>query len=138
MGGVTLRELLAASFLVVASFTLTILSTTIVKNSNAWPLLPLMFYIFTPIPLFLCTTRRDTGGDFGFGGGESSGSTWLEAIGHFLAGGFAAAGPSMALVQYHTGATTLVTMFMSLGSGLLLGGAVVMIHLASQPQQDSS
>ena len=123
-----LRELLIAAFLLTMSLMLTIFACTLIEDHNAWPLLPFVFYFFAPVPAFLCTRRSDSIM-------ESGGSSSFDNFGHFLIGLCAASGPSMSLVQYHTGAITISAMFMSLGSAALLGAAVGVVMFTSSKQE---
>jgi hypothetical protein len=126
MGG--LRELLVAAFLLTLSLMLTIFACTLIADHNAWPLLPFAFYFFAPVPAFLCSKRSDSIMD--------SGSSSFDNFGHFLIGLCAASGPSMSLVQYHTGAITIGALFMSLGSAALLAAAVGVLMFSNSKQQD--
>lgn len=124
MGGPGVRELLVSAFLMVLSMMLTVFACTLIKGKNAWPLLPMMFYFFTPVPFFLCVKR---GGNESILGGDNRADAFTN-FGHFIAGMTCAAGPSMSFVLYHTGAINTAALLMSLGSAVLLAAAVGVIY----------
>lgn len=130
--GIGVRELLGCTFLLVLSLLLTILACTVIPDHNAWPLLPWLFYFFVPIPAVACLRKQN---DSLFNS-ESDVRGVLHNLGLFFVGVFAASGPCMIFVQYHTDMTTLVAMFMSLGSTILLAAAGGVLAWSSRPRQD--
>jgi hypothetical protein len=116
-----IRELIVAAFLLVVAIMLTIFACTLIDDHNAYPLVPLVFYAFIPVPAILCITKQSTTG-FGSSGGSS-----MDNIGHFLLGLFSAAGPCMTLVLYHTDKMTLTAMFLCFGTAFFLGASGLML-----------
>ena len=136
-GKLGIKELLAAAFLLVMSIMVTIFACTLVKDSNAYPMAPLMFYIFAPVPFFLCgVPKPDNGGGF-MGGGQSAGSL-MTSISHFLVGLFAAGGPSMSFVLYHTALIGWPALLLSLLSAVLLVGSCAVIHFSHQAGREDA
>lgn len=116
-----IRELIVAAFLLVVAIMLTIFACTLIDDHNAYPLVPLVFYVFIPVPALLCITKQST---TGFG---SSGGTPMDNMGHFLLGMFAAAGPAMTLVLYHTDKMTLSAMLLCFGTAAFLAASAVVL-----------
>lgn len=127
------RELLLAAFLLVLAIMLTVFACTLIQDHNAYPLLPLMFYAFTPVPAFLCIRKSGSGG-FSSGGSSSA----FDNMGHFFLGLFATSGPCMAAVLYHTEKMTLDAMLMCFGTAVLLAGSGYVLHrsLSSSREND--
>ena len=117
-----IRELLIAAFLLVMSIMVTIFACTLVTEKNAFPLLPMLFYIFAPVPFFLCGVKKQAG--FMDGGG----SEMMTNLSHFFTGMFAAGGPAMTMVLWHTDTIGWPAMLLSLGSAVLLVASVCVIH----------
>lgn len=124
-----IQVLLLAAFVLVCSLLLTIFACTLIDDHNAYPLIPLIFYIFVPVPYLLCVRKKDSIY------ADRRAST-LENLGTFLVGLFSASGPCMSLVLYHTGKVTLTAMFMSLGSAVLLVGAAVLLGKSMKKEED--
>eukprot|EP01060_Flectonema_neradi_P000672 TRINITY_DN10419_c0_g1_i2.p1 TRINITY_DN10419_c0_g1~~TRINITY_DN10419_c0_g1_i2.p1 ORF type:complete len:126 (+),score=8.61 TRINITY_DN10419_c0_g1_i2:67-444(+) len=106
MGDIGQQGLLAAAFLVAVSILLQVLACT--TNHSAHPLYMMGFYLFTPLPLFLCDSKEDFGEGNGF-----------RVLSNFVLGMFAVSGPCLTMVLSHqdyinTGATVL-----SLAGGVL-------------------
>lgn len=125
-----IRELLVAAFLLTMGLMVTILACTIIPNHNAYPLLPLMFYAFTPIPALLCLRKSNSG----FG---SSGPSTMENLGNFMFGVFAASGPAITLVLYHTDYMTLTAMFMCFITAILIGASGYVLGKSMKTSDDA-
>lgn len=134
------KELIAGAFLFVLSIMCTVFGCTLVKDKNAYVLLPLMFYIFTPLPLFLCGTFKGSNTTFDPYSGGSNRTSMFANFGHFITGLFGASGPSMALVLAHTGTIGMPAMWLSLGSAALLAMAagVVFWSVIRKPTEDAA
>jgi hypothetical protein len=121
------RDLVISALLLVLALMLTILACTVLEDHNAYPLLPLMFYLFVPVPMWLCAPRQSS---------FSTGASGLQNLGCFLIGIFAASGPSITVVLYHTGFMSLGAMLMSFGSAFLLGSAGAFLGHSFKKQDD--
>jgi hypothetical protein len=136
-GKLGIKELLVAAFLLTMSIMVTIFACTLVADSNAYPMAPLMFYIFAPVPFFLCgVPKRDDGGFMG-GSGQSAGGM-MANVSHFLTGLFAAGGPSMSLVLYHTELIGWPALVMSLLSAFLLVCSCAVVHFSHQAGREDA
>ncbi len=131
-----IRELLIAAFLLVMSIMVTIFACTLVTDGNGYPMLPLMFYLFTPVPFFLCGNKKPSSGD-GFFTGSNYGETFY-SLSHFLVGMFGASGPSVTLVLLHTEMIGWPAMLLSFGSAFLLVAAVCVIHFGYMSTQQEN
>jgi uncharacterized membrane protein YjdF len=125
-----IRELILAAFLLVIAIMLTVFACTLITDHNAYPLIPLVFYAFIPVPAWLCITKSST---TGFG---SNGGTPMDNMGHFLLGLFAAAGPCMTLVLYHTDKMTLSAMLLCFGTAIFAAASALVLK-RSMRERDS-
>lgn len=126
-----IRELIVAALLLVVAVMLTVFACTIISDHNAYPLLPLMFYAFTPVPLFLCIKSQSASSGFG-----SSGSSAFDNVGHFLVGLFAASGPAMSVVLYHTDKMTLSAMLLCFGTAVFLAASSFVLGKSLRRQSE--
>eukprot|EP00796_Vickermania_ingenoplastis_P009276 gene9276-6521_t len=121
-----MEPLILSALCLVIGVLLIVVASTVVEGHNGWPLLCLIFYVFAPIPFFLC-------------GGASHGRgriTLFKMIGLFIGGCCASVGPLMALVLYHLGSMTGKALCFTLLSGVcfLINASFL---LASTREDDS-
>eukprot|EP00755_Sulcionema_specki_P011604 Sspe_Gene.49406::Locus_26607_Transcript_2_2_Confidence_0.750_Length_525::g.49406::m.49406 len=123
--GLDQKGLLLTAFLVVLAALMNIFACTVVGDT-LWPLLILVVYIFSPLPLFLCVGNSQS--DI-FG---SSGSGGFGPLAHFLVGLFAASGPCLTIVLAHTGTIGGAAAAFSLMGGALFAAAVYLVRRGKQ------
>ena len=111
------RELFILAFLVIIAVLLSVFACTLVPGANAYPLMIMALYLFSPLPLFLCGQQREE--LFTDGGGAN-----LANIAHFLFGVFFASGPALAFVLFHLGTMGLGALLLSLSSFVFLCGSI--------------
>ena len=128
------KELLGSAFLLVLSIMCTVFACTIVHgHKNAIVLLPLMFYIFGPLPMLLCGVKPQSDSFMG----DNDASSTFTNIGHWLTGAFGVSGPCCALILYHTAQINQAALFLSLGSAILLiAAAGLLVHGMMAESQD--
>lgn len=126
------KGLVGTAFLLALSLMLTIFACVLLEdNKNAWPLLPWIFYIFVPVPAIACI-RKSNESLFSSNDARIFGNN----MGYFLVGLFAASGPSMVFVQYHTEMISLGAMFLCIGSTVLLAASGALLGLSIRKPQD--
>eukprot|EP00760_Papus_ankaliazontas_P025201 PhM_4_TR2499/c0_g1_i1/m.89735 len=113
MSSLKSREIAVLAFLVVLSILMSILACTVVSDANAFPIMVLALYIFSPLPLFLCGQQRSES-VFDEGGVD------LVNVSHFLFGAFAAAGPACLVVLSHLGKISVGAALLSASSFVFL------------------
>eukprot|EP00756_Hemistasia_phaeocysticola_P049957 Hpha_TRINITY_DN24568_c0_g1::TRINITY_DN24568_c0_g1_i1::g.172648::m.172648 len=109
------QQLLALALATVVGVVLGIIACSVPGSDK--PLLPLvvlLMYIFTPLPIFLCGRQSDDGERNAFG-----------PFAHFIVGIVGVSGPCLAIVLAHTGEIGAVACFLILLSGAVLIGAAV-------------
>ncbi|KAG5477064.1 hypothetical protein LSCM1_05404 [Leishmania martiniquensis] len=117
-----LRQLIVSAFCLVMGFLFLILGCTVVTRRNAWPLMSLVLYCFTPVPFFLC--GRGAGrGDFDDDDDEPL--DVFSTVGLFIGGMLLISGPGLALVLYHTSVISGSALFLTLLSGACFAAAAV-------------
>jgi hypothetical protein len=132
---VGMKELIFLAFMLVLGVLTTIFACTLVQPHNAWPLVPLLCYLFAPVPAFLCSSSSSS--ESAAFMGDNSSSTF-ENFSHFLIGVTVASGPSIAIMLYHVGAIADGQLFLSLGSGSLFGiGVAYVIYKSNERPADS-
>lgn len=124
------QTLIVSALSLVLGVLFIVLGSTVVENHNALPLLCLIFYVFAPVPFFLCGfAHRDS--DF------SSRRSFFQLIGLFIGGAFTASGPCLALVLYHVGSISRSAMLLTLASGLcFLISAKFLLGSSAQDESD--
>lgn len=105
-----LQPLLLSAFTLVVGVLLIVLGSTVVNGHNGWPLLSLTFYVFTPVPFFLC------GG--GHRGDYQHRLSLFRMLGLFVGGVCATAGPALAVMLYRIGSLSLSALWLTLASGV--------------------
>ena len=109
------QGLLGAAFLVAVALLLQVLACT--TNHSAHPLYMMGFYLFTPLPLFLCDGKES---DYGEGNG-------FRVLGNFVLGMFAISGPCLTMVLNHQEYINVGATVLSLSGGVLTAVSVVIV-----------
>jgi hypothetical protein len=129
-------ELGACAFCVIMSIMLVIFACTIIPEPrDPIVVLPLVFYLFTPLPYGLCVMlpANSAGGDGGaFMGEDRSQESSLVRGGQFFSGMMGACGPCLVAVLWHVGKITGAAAGLAFGSGVFLVGAVAIIVIAAK------
>ena len=130
-------ELGASAFCVVLSIMLIIFACTIIPEPrDPIVVLPLIFYLFTPLPYGLCVALPANRADDSLMGAESGPrENALVRLGQFFSGMFAACGPCLVVVLWHTERITWAAALLAFGSAFFLVGAVVIIVIAAKKQR---
>ncbi|RNF23300.1 uncharacterized protein Tco025E_02827 [Trypanosoma conorhini] len=123
----SLRVLVLAACLLVVAFLFAILACTVVVDSNAWPLLPLMLSLVAPLPFLLCGRRQQS----------VSEEALLDGLGLFLGGALVVSGPAMGCVLYHVGAISFGAFLLSLVSEALLGATAYALSFDASEAEDA-
>jgi ABC-type multidrug transport system permease subunit len=128
-----IQHLIGSAFLLVLAIMCTVFACTIIEGAkNPLIVLALVFYIFSPIPYFICGGTK--GNNDVFASGQESP---LVPISHFLSGMFFTAGPCTAIVLYHAGQVSGGSMGLSLASGALLVAAVGVMIKGMAPANEN-
>lgn len=129
--GVGIHDLMLSAFCVILGIMLTVFACTLIQPPrDPIVVMALVFYIFSPVPYFLCGAQGSQPQGF-----MNSGPSPLVPISHWLTGAFFAAGPCSALVLYHIGRISMGAFFLSLGSGVMLVLAVMVLIRATRRSQ---
>ncbi|KAG5503340.1 hypothetical protein GH5_04410 [Leishmania sp. Ghana 2012 LV757] len=130
-----LRQLIVSAFCLVMGFLFLILGCTVVKKRNAWPLMSLVLYCFTPVPFFLC--GRGAGSD-DFDNDDDERLDVFNTIGLFIGGLLLISGPGLALVLYHTTVICGSALCLTLLSGACFAAAAVALSVTARSDEDDA
>lgn len=126
-----LQQLIIGAFSLVIGVFLIVLASTVIKDHNGWPLFCLIFYVFAPVPFFLCGGGADRHRSY------HRHSSIFHMLGLFIGGACAAAGPSLALVLYHVNSIGGTALALTLASGVCFLISTLAL-LASSASDDGS
>ncbi|CAJ1009251.1 putative Vacuolar protein sorting 55 [Leishmania naiffi] len=129
-----LRQLIISAFCLVMGFLFLILGCTVVEKRNAWPLMSLVLYCFTPVPFVLCGRGADSDE---FGGDDDEPLDAFKTIGLFIGGVLLMSGPGLALVLYHTSVICGSALLLTLLSGVCFLGATVSLTVTTTHEDDA-
>ncbi|RHW73751.1 Vacuolar protein sorting 55 [Trypanosoma brucei equiperdum] len=123
-----LLPLVLSASLVVVAVVLSILACTVVAGSNVLPLFSLLLSFITPLPFLFFWRSESTFDD----DGEINGFVV------FLSGALAVSAPSLSIVLYHTGYSSLGAFLLSLGSQVTLLGAAAFLQSGERQDEEGN
>ena len=132
-------ELGASAFCVILSIMLIIFACTIIPEPHdPIVVLPLVFYLFTPLPYGLCVMIPANRADSSLmGNDDGPKETPLMRFGQFFSGMFGACGPCLVAVLWHTERITWQAALLAYSSAIfLVGGVVIIVMAAKKPKSD--